>query len=62
MVEAACDGGELVVAELEISGVTGAGSLTARAELLVAEAESSAQSVSLGGLLQSVSLRPRLCQ
>ena len=49
LVEAAGDGGELLVVELEISGVTGADSLTVRALRVVAEAQSAAQSVSLGG-------------
>ena len=41
-----------MVVELEFSGVTGAGSRTVRAGLVVAEAEGAAQSVSLGTDLQ----------
>ena len=48
MVQAAGDGGELVVVELEFSGVTCAGSRTVRAGLVVAEAEGAAQSMGLG--------------
>ena len=41
-----------MVVELQISRVTAADSVTVRAELVVAEAESSAQSVGLEGLVQ----------
>ena len=47
LVKAAGDGEELVVFEEERSGVTGAFSVTLRAELVVTEAESAAKSAGL---------------